>query len=85
MIINDKETGCFTEYADPVRVLEQAFNAAGLPVEFALFVSPGGVKYAEVIYPKPPDGYYGNLLNLSDISLPKALALMGYMVRAEGL
>ena len=85
MIIKDEQTGCFTGYTEPVRVLEQAFSAAGFPVEFALFVSPGGVKYAEVVYPTPPVNYYGNLLNLDNISLPKAVALLAHLVRAEGL
>jgi hypothetical protein len=85
MITNDNQTGCFVEYTDSVRVLEQAFSVAGFPIEFALFVSPGGIKYAEVLYPKPPIDCCGDLLNLNNISPLKAVALLARLVRAEGL
>jgi hypothetical protein len=86
MIINDNQSGCFAEYAEPVRVLEQAFSAAGFPVEFALFLSPGGIKYAEVVYPAPPARYCGDLLNLNNnTSLPEAVGWLAGLVRVEGL
>jgi hypothetical protein len=86
MIIKDEQSGCFAKYAEPVHILEQAFSAASLPIEFALFVSPSGMKYAEVIYPKPPAQYHGDLLNLNrNISLPEAVGLLANLVRAEGL
>jgi hypothetical protein len=86
MIIKDEQSGCFAEYAGPVRVLEEAFGAAGFPIEFALFVSPGGIKYAEVVYPKPPAHYRGEVLNLNNsTSLPEVVGRLANLVRAEGL